>query len=153
MLLFDLTPDRSASAGQIFHPDNGVVRIEMRFTKPLPDAITSCVPRIRQYSAHWRIQESNPRLLKQNGHVPDIMRHSQRPFLPRCLPSDILPLDKISQSGTIILSVDPHTEGVSYWLAIHIEPRFSTSFYFYSYGLPPFVPAIQSFLRRTCTIW
>jgi hypothetical protein len=40
MLLFDLTPDRSASASHKFLPDNGVVRIEMRFAKPLPDPIT-----------------------------------------------------------------------------------------------------------------
>jgi hypothetical protein len=68
-------------------------------------------------------------------------------------PSDILPLDKINQTGTIILNSNPHTEDVSDWLAIKIEPRSSTSIYFDSYGLSPFVPAIQSFLRRTCTIW
>jgi hypothetical protein len=45
------------------------------------------------------------------------------------------------------------TEGGSHWLAIQIEPRSSITFYFDSYGLPSFVPAIQSFLRRTCTIW
>jgi hypothetical protein len=40
MLLFDLTPDRSASASHKSHSDNGVVRIETRFAKPLPDGIT-----------------------------------------------------------------------------------------------------------------
>jgi hypothetical protein len=49
-------------------------------------------------------------------------------------PSDILPLDKITRSGTITLNADPHKEDGSHWLAIHIEPRSSTSFYFDSYG-------------------
>jgi hypothetical protein len=40
MLLFHLTPDRSSSTGQKSHPDNGVLRIDIRFAKTLPDAIT-----------------------------------------------------------------------------------------------------------------
>jgi hypothetical protein len=58
-----------------------------------------------------------------------------------------------NQPDTIILNADPHTEDGSHWLAMYIKPRFSTSFYFDSYGLPSFVPAIESFLRRICTIW
>jgi hypothetical protein len=40
MLLFDLTPDKSASEGHTSHPDSGNRRIEIKFTKPLPDAVT-----------------------------------------------------------------------------------------------------------------
>jgi hypothetical protein len=40
MLLFHLTPDHGASAGRTSHIDNGNIRIELHFTKPLPDAIT-----------------------------------------------------------------------------------------------------------------
>ena len=40
MLLFDLTPDRGASGGRTSHPENGNIRIELKFNKPLPDAIT-----------------------------------------------------------------------------------------------------------------
>jgi len=40
MLLFTLTPDRGASEGHLSHPDNGIIRIELKFSKPLPDAIT-----------------------------------------------------------------------------------------------------------------
>jgi len=40
MLLFDLTPDRNASEGHISHPDNGNIRVELKFRKPLPEAIT-----------------------------------------------------------------------------------------------------------------
>ena len=40
MLLFDLTPDRAASEGHTSHPVNGNVRIELKFSKAQPDAIT-----------------------------------------------------------------------------------------------------------------
>jgi hypothetical protein len=40
MLLFDLTPVRAASEGHTSHPDNGNIRIELKFVKDLPDAIT-----------------------------------------------------------------------------------------------------------------
>jgi hypothetical protein len=40
MLLFDLTPDRAASEGHTSYPDNGSIRIEVKFANPLPDAIT-----------------------------------------------------------------------------------------------------------------
>ena len=40
MLLFDLTPDRGASEGLTSHPDNGNIRVELKFAKPLPDPIT-----------------------------------------------------------------------------------------------------------------
>ena len=37
LLLFDLTPDRAASEGQTSHPDNGNIRVELKFSKPLPN--------------------------------------------------------------------------------------------------------------------
>ena len=40
MLLFDLTPDRSASEGHTSHPVSGNIRIELKFSKPLPEPIT-----------------------------------------------------------------------------------------------------------------
>ena len=40
MLLFDLTPDRAASEGHISSPDQGNVRLELRFEKPLSEAVT-----------------------------------------------------------------------------------------------------------------
>ena len=43
MLLFDLTPDRTASEGHTSHPDNGNFRIELKFAKALPDAITCLI--------------------------------------------------------------------------------------------------------------
>jgi len=40
MLLFDLTPDREASEGHTSHPDNGNIRVELKFSKTLPERIT-----------------------------------------------------------------------------------------------------------------
>ena len=40
MLLFDLTPDGGVSEGHMSHPDNDNLRIELKFSKPLPDANT-----------------------------------------------------------------------------------------------------------------
>jgi hypothetical protein len=40
MLLFDLTPDRSASESHTTYPENGTIRIETKFDNPLPEAIT-----------------------------------------------------------------------------------------------------------------
>jgi hypothetical protein len=40
MLLFDLTSDRAASEGHNSNPGNGNIRIELKFSKNLPDAIT-----------------------------------------------------------------------------------------------------------------
>ena len=39
MFLFDLTPDRAVSEGETSHPDNGNIRIEVKFSKALPDAL------------------------------------------------------------------------------------------------------------------
>ena len=40
MSLFELTPDRGASDGHTSHPENGSIRIKLKFNKPLPQAIT-----------------------------------------------------------------------------------------------------------------
>ena len=40
MLLFDLTPDRDVSEGHTSHPDDGNMRVELKFSKSLPEYIT-----------------------------------------------------------------------------------------------------------------
>jgi hypothetical protein len=40
MLVFDLTPDSSASVGHVILPENGNIRIELKFDFSLTDAIT-----------------------------------------------------------------------------------------------------------------
>jgi len=58
----------------------------------------------------------------------------------------------ITRPGTIIVNTDAHTQTGSHWLAIRLEPRSSSAFYFDSYGLSPNVLDIQTFLRRNCTV-
>jgi hypothetical protein len=67
--------------------------------------------------------------------------------------SDMFPTHPIQRSGTVIVNTDPHTETGSHWLAIHIQSRFSRLCYLVSYGLPPYIPAIQSFINRNCNVW
>jgi len=40
MLLFDLTPDQGASEAHTSHPEQGNIRLELKFAKPLPEEIT-----------------------------------------------------------------------------------------------------------------
>jgi len=66
-------------------------------------------------------------------------------------PSDMLPCS-VTQPSTVIVNTDAHTQSGSHWLAIRLEPRFSTAFYFDSYGLPPHIQDIETFLRRNFTV-
>ena len=74
-----------------------------------------------------------------------------KPFLG-VFPSNLLP-HSISQSGSVIINADPHTERGSHWLAIHFEPTSSSAYYFDSYGIFPIIPTIQEFLKLNCTVW
>ena len=67
--------------------------------------------------------------------------------------SHLLPRHSIARSGTLIATTDPHKESGSHWLAIHLQSRSHSSYYFDSYGLPPYIPSIQSFFRRNCLLW
>ena len=40
LLLFDLTPDQGASEAHTSHPEQGNNRVELKFAKPLTEAIT-----------------------------------------------------------------------------------------------------------------
>ena len=40
MLLFDVTPDRTALDGHASQPDNGNIRVELRIVKALPGPVT-----------------------------------------------------------------------------------------------------------------
>jgi len=40
MLLLDLTPDQGASEAHNSHPEQGNIRVEMKFARQLPEAIT-----------------------------------------------------------------------------------------------------------------
>ena len=62
-------------------------------------------------------------------------------------PSDILP-HSITRSVTLTVNKDPHTAKGTHWLAIHLQPRSYSGYFFDSYGLSPLIPSILTFLRR-----
>ena len=66
--------------------------------------------------------------------------------------ADLLP-SSITKTCTAIVNADPHTEAGSHWLAIHFRPKSSSTYYFYSFGIVPFVPDILAFIKRNCTTW
>jgi len=44
MIVYDLTSDLAASEGHASHPTNGDIRIDLKFAKALPEAVTfSCI--------------------------------------------------------------------------------------------------------------
>ena len=40
MIAYDLMPDLAASEGHTSHPTNGDIRIDLKFAKALPEAVT-----------------------------------------------------------------------------------------------------------------
>jgi len=66
--------------------------------------------------------------------------------------SDLIP-HSIIESSCLILNTDPHTEKGTHWLAIYLQPKSYSAYYFDSYALPPFLPTVRDFLRRNCSIW
>jgi len=70
MLLYDITPDRGESEGHMSHPENGSIRLELKFNKLLPEAITC--PLYLQFGPHRFCACHQDRLLK-NGHHADTL--------------------------------------------------------------------------------
>ena len=68
--------------------------------------------------------------------------------------SDLLQLS-IAQTGTIIVNTDPHTEPGLHGQAIYFQNphRTSNGYFLDSYGRYPFIPSIQDFILRRCTLW
>jgi len=63
--------------------------------------------------------------------------------------SDKLP--RFIKPPSTVINADAHTQTGSHRLAIRLEPRSSTAFYFDSYGLP-LIHDIETFLRCNCTV-
>jgi len=66
-------------------------------------------------------------------------------------PTDMLPRF-FTQSGTIIINADLHTEKGSHWLAVHFLPKSSSAYFFNSYCIVPLDPDIEAFIRRNYTV-
>ena len=62
------------------------------------------------------------------------------------------PPTPITRSAILIVNTDPHTPKGTHWLAIHLQLRFHSGYFFDSFGLPPFVPSILSFLSRAFSV-
>ena len=84
MLLFDLTPDRAASEGHISLPDQGNIRLDLRFEKPLSEAITCLL--YLEYDNCVRIDQLAlfPQTFN-NGHGTDTLYATGRAFISRRL--------------------------------------------------------------------
>src|SRR5215471_20493197 len=66
--------------------------------------------------------------------------------------SDLIPYS-ITEPGCLIINTDPHDEPGTHWLAICLQPKSYSAFYFDSYGLAPSLPSVHAFLRRNCTLY
>jgi len=72
MLCFDLTPDGSASEGHTSHPDSCNIRVELKFSKPLPETITGIF--YLEFDDSVRIDYAQT----SNGHEADIVHPEKR---------------------------------------------------------------------------
>jgi len=155
MLLFDLTPDRSASEVHTSLPENGNIRIELQFSKPLPESITCLL--YPEYDSTVLVNFSR-KVRPTFKHKMDKWQilctlHDVNSFFD-VVPSDLLPSSSpVRKPYTLIVNADPHGDGGSHWLAISLTPRSSSAYYFDSYGIVPLVPSIQAFSLHNCTIW
>jgi len=66
-------------------------------------------------------------------------------------PSDILS-PSITRSATLIVNTDPHTPSGTQCLAIHLQPRSYSGYFFDSDGLPPLISSIATSMLRTRSV-
>ena len=88
----------------------------------------------------------------KHGHNADNVHSKNVKSFLSMIPSDFFPLS-VTESGTIIINADPHTEKDSQWLSIHFQIRPYSANYFDFYGIVPFIPNNLTFLRRNSTVW
>jgi hypothetical protein len=150
IILYDLTPDRAASEEHTSPVENGNIRIEFTFKEALKQAIMCLIPGIRQFCTCRFSANRHHRLLKNIDTIQlSCALKNVKSFLA-AFTSDLLPYS-ISVPRAIIVNTDNHTHLGTHWLAIRLEPRSSTAFYFDFYSLSPDIPDIQSFLWRNCS--
>jgi len=151
IILFDLTPDLGASEGHTSHPEQGSIRVVLKFNKPLHEAIT-CQRYLEFDNSFLMNSARNVRTDFQMDNVQILFKlRNVKSFLD-VYASDLLQRS-IMKTCTFFANADLHTEGGSQSLAIHFRTKSSGAYYFDSYGILLFVPDIQAFLRRNCTTW
>ena len=151
MPLFDLTHGPATSEGNISLPDQGNIRVELHFDKSLSEIITCLLYLDYDNCAYRSTAHCFRRLLMlETAQILCTLKHVLS-FLD-VYPSDILP-PLITCSATVIVNTDPHTAKGTHWLAIRLKPRSYPGYFFDSYGLPPFIPSILTFLRRVVSVY
>ena len=121
ILLFDLTPEQGASEAHTSHPEQGNIRVELKFAKLLPEAIT-CLLYLEFDNSILINLECN---LTTDFTKMDTVQilctlRNVNSFLD-VYASDLLPRS-ITKTCTAIVNADPHTEGGSHCLAVHFRP-------------------------------
>ena len=87
----------------------------------------------------------------KNGHDPNTLHVKGRAFVSRRLSFR----HSASFDNTLRDSDRKHRSTHSsgtHWLAIHLQPRSYSGYFFDSYGLPPLIPSIATFMRRACSV-
>jgi len=153
MKIFDLTTYRSASEGHTSHPENGNIRIDLKFNRPLPETMT-CLPDLLWENSFLVDFSRNFTTIFKSEMDTVQIRFTLRDVssFPDVFPSDLLP-HSIVRTNTLIINADPNTERGSHWLAVHFRHKSSSVYRFESYGIVPLVPSIQAFFKRNCTTW
>jgi len=140
MLLFDRTPDLSAS-GHTSHVDSGNIRLELKFRKSLPHSITCLLYLKYDNSIRILFPKRFDRLLSMD--TANTVYPAKCKVVSRRI--------SIGSPTTFDRAVwHRHyscrsSHKVSHWLAIHFEPKASSAYYFDSYGIYPLVPTIHAF--------
>ena len=150
MLLFDLTPDRAPLEGHISLPDQGNIRLELQCDKPHTKALVSTIPRI------WQLcpDRSTAHFLStfDNGHGADTLHAKGCAINSR----RVSVRHSASFSNTLRDSCRKYrsAHGRRNAIASHTSTTAILFLLFLdSYGLPPLVPNILTFLRHACSVW
>ena len=105
MLLFDLTCDRGASEGHTSHHENSNIRIELKFDKPFPEAIT-CLLKLEFDNSAIIDFERTVRPTFKMDTVQILYTLCDVSSFLDVFPSDLLP-QSITQIATVVVNADP----------------------------------------------
>ena len=144
MLLFDLTPDVAATEAHSSLPENGTIRIELKFEKPLPETIKRLF-----HTDDGCVRIDKSRIVTTDLKNMDTLQimctlRDVESFL--VLASDMLPPPRsITRPGTI--NTDPIQSG-SHRLAIHLRHRTCSSTSSTRTACSPSCPIYCTFWKR-----
>ena len=110
MLLVNFTPDLGALEGHISYPDNGTIRVELKFSKPLLDHI-SCIFYL-EFDISVRIHKSQTVSsdLKYVDSTKIVRTLSYLKLFLSVFLSYLLPRSIARSTTTVIVNVVTHTQ-------------------------------------------